>query len=439
MFKIQNKAIPNRADSHLASILHYVRHAWPLQAGYTIRTQYVASNLAKMGYKISVANCIDNDVTASASQASNVKPRMKNDDVTYYRPFSELFNNTLTYSMVRKLSQCRLRGMTRLRKKMELPVYLDWIIREIGKPDIIHAHSNAGVAKEALQISKRLRIPMIYEIRGFWSLSIATDNHTAIHISKAIRDDVRIARKSDHVVAISDGIADQLIREGISASKISIVPNGVDVSIFHPIKKDFNLAQKINVNDKFVFGYATNVRYLEGLQNVIEAWPNIIKEIPNALFLLIGDGNYLDNLKAMVEKLGIENSFRFIGRILHKEILFYYSLFDVFVVPRIPEPVCEIVTPLKPLEAMAMGIPVIASNVGGLREMVRDRETGILFRAGDIQELSKCCIELGTNPSSREAISFEARKWIRQNRDWKIITSQYKNIYDSVLSRRGGS
>lgn len=430
---MQTKDLTKRADSHSASILHYVRYAWPLQVGYTIRTQYLASNLAKMGYKINVANWIDNDVTAWARRTSNVKPRMTNDDVIYYRPFSGLFNNTLMHSIIKNLSQRKLRGMTRLRKKMELPVYLGWLLKEIGKPDIIHAHSNPCVAKEALQISKRLHIPMIYEIRGFWSLSLAADNYSTLSISKAIQDDVRIARESDHVVAICKGIADQLICEGISPNKISIVPNGVDVSIFHPKKKDVDLARQIKVNDKFVFGYATNVRYLEGLQSVIEAWPYIIKEIPNAVFLLLGDGNYLDNLKKLAKDHGIENSFRCMGRVLHKEILSYYSLFDVFVVPRVPEPVCEIVTPLKPLEAMAMEIPTIASDVGALKEMIQDRKTGLLFRAGDAQELSRHCIEIATNADLRKAISLRARKWVEQNRDWRIIASQYKTIYHSLL------
>lgn len=251
-------------------------------------------------------------------------------------------------------------------------------------------------------------------------------------MTKVVARDVKVSKRARHVVAICKGIADQLVQGGIRASKISIIPNGVDTSLFHPKVRDGDLAKKLGVEGRIVYGYASNVRRLEGIQTIIEAWPRIVRRIPGAIFLLLGDGSYLSKLKVIAREHGVEETFLFLGRVPHEEMVSYYSIFNVFVVPRIPEPVCEIVTPLKPFEAMAMGVPVIASDVSALREMVRDGETGILFRAGDPDALAECCIQMGEDAGLRDRISLQARDWVTKERDWAAVTSRYREVYDSV-------
>jgi glycosyltransferase involved in cell wall biosynthesis len=158
---------------------------------------------------------------------------------------------------------------------------------------------------------------------------------------------------------------------------------------------------------------------------LLEAWPRVVSELPDAVFLLIGEGHHLGRLRAMKPP----ESFRLLGRVPHEEMPRYHSLLDVFVVPRLPLPVCETITPIKPLEAMAMGVAVLASDVGGLRELVRDGETGRLFRAGDADSAARACLELGRDADLRAGLAGRAREWVAAERDWRTVAEAYRSVY----------
>jgi len=418
---------------HLLKILHYVHDAWPVQVGYTIRTHYIASTLCALGYRVSVCNSLIHDIRSLAAKGLQVQRCTNKDGVQYFTVDPKIFDHNWTHAFLKSLSDRGVRGLTRLRRRLELPIYTDWLTSKIGKVDLVHSHSPPATGAEAARLAKRLRVPMVYEVRGFWRLGHAANKGERINVADSLAEDVRVANKADRVVAICQGIADQLVYGGIPSDRISIVPNGVDTSVFHPIDRNKELAARLGVEGKIIYGYATNVRRLEGIQAVIKTWPHIVKAIPEAVFVLIGDGSYLSTLKALARDYGLGDTFRFLGRVPHAEMRAYYSLLDVFVVPRIPEPVCEIVTPLKPLEAMAMGIPIIASNVSALCEMVQNEKTGILFKAGDPKALAEACLEIGENVGLRNRISAQARAWVKQERDWTVLTSLYRDVYDSCL------
>lgn len=371
-------------------------------------------------------------VQGSNTGIGHEEPYLVKDDVPYFGIRPELFRDSRVYPIVRRLSK-RIRGMSRLRRNLELRMYGSWLPRVYGKPDIVHAHSPAKSAFEALSLARRWRVPLVYEVRGFWGLSGAANNGTSVDVVKATHKDVRASGKADHVVAICKGIVDVLVQSGIPPGKIDIVPNGVDTSAFRPLSRDEKLAREIGVQGKLVYGYATNVRRLEGIQDVVKAWKEVTKILPDAVFLLIGNGTYMDVLKELVRENGVGDTFRLLGRVPHAQMRAYYSLLDVFVVPRIPEPVCHIVTPLKPLEAMAMGIPVVASDVCALREMVQDGETGVLFEAGNSDSLAATCIEVGKDAQLRRELSHKARQWVEKERDWAVVTSLYSSIYESLV------
>lgn len=417
----------------MRTILHYVHDAWPTQAGYTIRTHYIALNQRRMGYRVSICRWLGNYRGTEANALHDLQPCTENDGLMYFSYHPELSPRKWLYSTIRKLSEKRIRGMTRLRKKIDIPLYADWLAKNSFVPNIVHAHSPASTGLEAWRMARRFGAAFVYEVRGFWELSRAANNGERINIADALSEDVRVANKADRVVAICEGIAKQLIRNGVSAHKISIVPNGVDASTFYPLVRNRHLAKQLSLEGSLVYGYATNVRRLEGIQIVVQSWLHVKKRIPNAIFLLIGDGSYMSVIRRLAREYGVEDSWRFVGRIPHSKMQEYYSLFDVFVVPRLPEPVCEIVTPLKPLEAMAMGIPVVASGVSALREMVQDGKTGLLFEPGDPESLASVCVQIGMDSPLRRDLSVAARSWVERERDWAHITSRYSSIYQLLL------
>ena len=386
-----------------------------------------------MGYEVSIVNQLDQDIAKLTSRGFNIQPCTEKDQVTYLRAHSSLFQKGYLRGFVSKLALNHVRGAERLLRRIDLHLYVDWLVEKAGMPDIVHAHSPAQTAFEAAFVAQCLKVPMVYEVRGFWPLSHAAENDKHVDIMKAILPDIEIIKKTTHVVAICKGIADMLVRGGVRANKISIIPNGVDSSLFHPRPCDNELAKKLRINGRIIYGYATNIRRLEGIQTIIEAWPIVTREIPNALFLVLGDGRYLSMLKDLVREHNVSDSFLFLGRVPHEEILSYYSLLNAFVVPRIPEPVCQIVTPLKPLEAMSMGIPVIASDLPALREMVQNEETGILFKADDPKALAEACIKVGKNVLLRGKISSQAKEWVTKERDWTVLTLLYRQLYNYAL------
>ncbi len=320
----------------------------------------------------------------------------------------------------------------RVRATVDAPRYANWVKENWLVPDIVHAHTPAqpGLAGQAM--ARRFKAATVYEVRGFWPLSQATEHDERINVDDAVARDVAAANKADHVVAICQGIADVLVRNGVSSSRISVVPNGVDVSLFAPVDYDQELAAELDLKGRFVYGYATNVRRLEGVQDVVRAWPRIKKAVPEAAFLLIGDGTYTETLRQLVCRCGVQEDWRIVGRVPHSRVRAYYSLLDAFVVPRVAEPVCQIVTPLKPLEAMAMGIPVVASNVSALREIVADGETGLLFDAGNPESLATVCVRAASDGSLRAAMRRAAREWVLAERAWRTIASRYQSVYQSM-------
>ena len=198
-----------------------------------------------------------------------------------------------------------------------MPGYADWLKKNWLTPDIVHAHTPADTGFAGQRMARRLQAASVYEVRGFWSLSNATEEEQVAPVDAAVARDVAAAKRAGRVVAICRGIADILTRNGVRSSRMSIVPNGVDTSAFTPVPYDKELADQLGLKGRFVYGYATNVRRLEGIQNIVRVWPLIKKAVPEAAFLLIGDGGYLETLRQMVREHGIEDDWRIVGRVPH--------------------------------------------------------------------------------------------------------------------------
>lgn len=415
----------------LPIVLHHVHIALPRQSGYTLRTHYIASSQLQRGHRVGV--CVGLGSYAKAMRdVYGVEPCTERDGVPYFWYAPKIQPQTRFYSVIQRLSEKAVRDVARIRARTDMPRYADWLERNWFVPDVVHAHTPARTALAGWRMARKFKAAFIYEVRGFWFLSQATERGRQVDVDAAVAADVVAANKAHRVVAICQGIADVLVRNGVASSKISIVPNGVDAAAFAPADYDEELADQLGLKGRFVYGYATNVRRLEGVQDVVRAWPQIKKAVPEAVFLLIGDGDYMAPLRQLVRESGVQDDWKMVGRVPHSQVKSYYSLLDVFVVPRIAEPVCEIVTPLKPLEAMAMGIPVVASNVLALREMVADGRTGLVFNAGDPESLATVCIRIAADGDLRSAIQRSARDWVLAERDWRVIASYYHAVYQSM-------
>jgi len=414
------------------AVLHYVFNCWPDEVGYSIRTHAIATQMARQGVRVSVARQALHGVGTGQGTRLKLQAAMEHEGVAYLNlPESVAQQAGGGLPISSRLD--KIGFFRRMRGRHLLSGYAHWLNETAGKPALLHAHTPPEVALDGAVMAKSMGIPLVYEVRGFWGLSRAVEYGIPIPERLAVAADARAARGAKCVVAICQGIADLLVRGGIPANKVHVVPNGVEMSRFPPLERDAALAERLGLTGRVVFAYATNVRKMEGIQTLIRAWPEVKRRVPEAVFLLLGDGQYLPALQAQAKAIGLDDSFRFLGRVPHREMRSYYSLFDVFIVPRIPEPVCQLVTPLKPLEAMAMGVPVLSSDVEAMKEIVADGETGLLFRAGDPVSLADACVTLASNATLRTTLAERARQWVAAERDWGALVGHYRGIYAEAL------
>lgn len=295
----------------------------------------------------------------------------------------------------------------------------------IQRPSRIVAASNHVTALPALIAARRLGVPFAYEVRGLWEVTEASGTEgydQSDRYALAVQLETLIATRADHVFAITTQVRDELVRRGVDESKVSLLPNAADIYEFSPLRPDPALAAKHRLQDGLTIGYAGSVLDYEGLDLVIEALAQLHADGVPAKFVVVGDGPALKGLKELTRELEVSHLVEFIGRVPAKSVPRFIEIFDVVVCPRTSSVVTEMVSPLKPLEAMSAGKTVIGSNVAPLVDLLGTEGTrGVLFNAGDSEDLARVITSLSQDRARREQIGREARQWICQNRSWERI------------------
>jgi PEP-CTERM/exosortase A-associated glycosyltransferase len=308
------------------------------------------------------------------------------------------------------------------------------------KPDIVHAHSPVLTALGAMRAGLGTT-PLLYEIRAFWEDAAVgngtgTEGSLKYRLTKAI--ETWAVRKADGVAVICEGLRADLISRGIAPEKIMVSPNGVDLDLFgDPPPPDQTLMQELGLKDAEVIGFVGSYYDYEGLDDLIAAMPALIAARPKLHALLVGGGPMEGQLKAQVAALGIADRVHFIGRVPHHDVERYYSLIEILVYPRKRMRLTDLVTPLKPLEAMAQLRLVAASNVGGHRELIEDGVTGTLFAPDDPNALAKSVSALFDQRNLWESRRKIARNFVEQDRNWSSNISRYEPVYRKLTGLTG--
>lgn len=300
------------------------------------------------------------------------------------------------------------------------------------RPAIIHAASNHWNGLTAVKTARKLGIPSIYEVRGLWEVTRGSRNpewaksNMYRYIARMEADAAKGATK---VFAITAALKGEMVRRGVEAEKISIVPNGVDSSRFTPIPRDEELAQELGLVGKTVIGYVGSVLDYEGIELLIEAAERMSRSREDFHVLIVGDGAELEKFQSHVTENCLEHVVTFTGRVPHEDVERFYSLIDITPFPRMPLPVCEMVSPLKPFEAMAMGKAVVASNVAALEEIVTPGMNGLLHEKGSSESLQEQIQRLLDDKALREVLGTQARDWVVKERDWSALATSIAETY----------
>lgn len=301
-----------------------------------------------------------------------------------------------------------------------------------SKPALVHAASNYVNAAPALMAARKAGLPFVYEVRGLWELTNAARvNHWdgSERFLQQRAQETTVAREADAVVAISQGLKDELVTRGVDRRKIIVVPNSVDTKMFSPRAKDRRLSEELGLGDRRVLGFLGSMTGYEGLVDLISALVRVRASGLDACALLVGDGPAFREVREAARSLGMLDHLIMPGRVPHLETPRWYSVMDVACYPRRPARVTELVPPLKPLEAMSMELPVVASDVSAISETVVNGQNGYLFPKGDVRGLADLIESVLNTPQKSLKVGRQARQDVERRFTWSRAAGQMGDVY----------
>lgn len=402
-------------------ILHLLDHSIPLHSGYTFRTRSILDQQRARGWETAHLTSAKQGETQDADEVV--------DGLRFYRtqPSRGL---AARFPLVNQWEV--VRGLER-----RLPAVIE---RE--RPDLLHAHSPSLTGVAAIRVGRRLGLPVVYECRAFWEDAAAdhgTSSEWGMRYRLSRRLETWVFQQADAVTCICEGLRTDILSRGVAEDKVTVIPNGVDSQRFRfQTQRDADLEAELGLADKVVLGFLGSFYAYEGLSLAVEALAKVQERMPEARLLLVGGGPMESELRLQIDRLGLTGQVILTGRVPHDQVHRYYSLVDILVYPRLPMRLTDLVTPLKPLEAMAQGKLLVASDVGGHRELIRHGETGRLFAAGRADDLARAVLDLFGEREHWERIRAQGRAFVEDERSWPAIVSRYEDVYGGLRARAGG-
>lgn len=395
-------------------ILHVLDHSLPLHSGYAFRTLAILREQRARGWETLQLTTPRHNAGAALVE-----------EVDGWR-----FHRTpLPAGGAKRYGLAYWREMTATRRR------LDALIEEF-RPDVLHAHSPVLNALPALRAGRRHGLPVVYEIRAFWEdaaadLGTATEGGLRYRLSRAL--ETYAVRRADHVTTICEGLRADLVARGFPAERVTVIPNAVDPRAFtFDAQPDPALRARLGLEGATVVGFVGSFYAYEGLDLLIEAAARLAPRHPALRVLLVGGGPQEDALKTLARARGVSDRVVHTGRVPHRDVQRYYDLIDVLAYPRQRMRLTELVTPLKPLEAMAQGRVFVASDVGGHRELVRDGETGFLFAPGSANALVEALERVLAQRADWPHVRAQGRRFVEAERTWAKSVARYAPVYATL-------
>jgi PEP-CTERM/exosortase A-associated glycosyltransferase len=397
-------------------ILHILDHSLPLQSGYVYRTLGIVNQQRALGWE-----------PVLLTSGKHYAPGPAREQIGEW----EFLRTPRPSGLAAKLPWiCELKIISDLDRR------LDDVISEV-RPQILHAHSPVLNVLPALRAGRRHAIPTVYEVRALWEDAAAahgSHGREGLRYRATRLVETRALHRADAVTTICDGLRADVAARGVPGDKITVVPNAVDRTTFSgPGTPDRALAIFLGLSGKTVLGFFGSFYAYEGLELLLQAVPELQRRETDIAVLLVGGGPAENKLRALAQQLGLGEAVVFAGRIPQEEIRRYYDLVDLFVFPRVSIRLTELVTPLKPLEAMAQERIVVGSSVGGHRELIRDRETGYLFPPDDPQSLVEGVLAALADRDSWPRVRARAVEFIETERSWASSVTRYREVYSRIL------
>ncbi|MBZ5735506.1 glycosyltransferase family 4 protein [Nocardioides sp. TRM66260-LWL] len=418
-----------RPKAVLAMLAQSLPH---LSGGYATRTHGLMTGLAAHGFDVEGVTRLGFPYDRwSTSDQRVVEPYDDVDGIRYHRTIEvEAPGPYPQYPLTRYVGK-----------------YADAIVAHARRhrPALLQSSSfyvNGLATREA---AARLGVPYVYEMRGLEDLmKISRDPGFGASDRQRFLDEVELQSclGAAKVFVITEALRKEMAARGVPEENLVVLPNGVHTHRFEPRPKDLELQAELGLQGKTVIGYAGGMVDYEGLDLLLEAVAELRvarraasgSETPDFHLVVVGDGPYQSVVHATAERLQLHDLVTFTGRVPHEEVSRYLSLFDITPFPRRPLPVCELISPIKPFESMAMGRAVIVSSVAALTEIVQDGVTGLVFEKGSATDLARVLNTLIDDPDLRARLGGEARDWVRRERDWHQLVDILATNYDAIIA-----
>lgn len=412
-------------------ILYVLHNSLPYSSGgYATRGHGLLQGMRQIGYDMVCVTRPGFPTDIIEIEPEDVAPIDEVDGIQYHRITSPSYKIAIGHGYI-------LSAAERMEEKL----------REL-RPELVIAASNHVTGLPAQIAAKRQGIPFIYEVRGFWEITRASREPRYLQ-TKAYAGQAKLeticADAADHVFTLTGGMREELIRRGVSGAKVTLLPNSCLPEQFLPQPRDRQLAEALNIpEDVPVIGYIGSFVQYEGLDDLARAAAILKGRGVEFRLLLVGNENVSRQEKgpitAMIEAVATESGLAdwliMPGRVPHDQVAMYYSLIEIAPFPRKPQLVTEMVSPMKPLEAMAMQKAVAASSVAALAEMIRDGETGLIFEKGNPGALADVLQRLIEDPELREKLGRNGRTWVETERSWPQTAVLAQNEITRVLASR---
>jgi glycogen synthase len=402
----------------MIKVLHVLDHSLPMHSGYTFRTRAILKAQQRLGIAVRGITGLRHTLPGPGAETE--------DGLLFHRTAGEVS------------------GLPGLREWREINLFADAIgkLVEEWRPDVIHAHSPALCGQAAMRVARREHIPFIYEIRAFWEDAavgngVTREGSLRYRLTRQLEN--HVVRHADRIVTICEGLRGDLIARGTPPERIAVAPNGVDLTLFGtPPAPDMALAHELGLVDAHgelqpVIGFIGSFYDYEGLDVLIDAMPLLVRQQPQAKLLLVGGGPCEGDLRARAAASPAASAIRFVGRVPHAQVERYYALTQVLAFPRKHSRLTDLVTPLKPLETMAQGKLVCASDVGGHRELIADGVTGRLFAPDDSRACAEALAAMLAYPEIWPAMRAAGRRHVEERHDWARNAARYRIVYQDLL------
>lgn len=403
----------------MTRVLHILDHSLPLHSGYTFRTRAILKSQQAAGLTVR---------GVTGPRHADAGPEIEEiDGLTFHRVAGQFAGPP---------------GLSEWREIEAFREGIEGVARQ-WQPEVLHAHSPALCGMAGLRAAKRLGLPFVYEIRAFWE-DAAVGNGTGregslkYRLTRALEN--RVVAGADAVFTICKGLRDDLVARGHDGEKIGLSPNGVDLALFgDPVARDDALAHALGIGAGPVVGFIGSFYDYEGLDDLVAALPALRQRHPHAQLLLVGGGPMEEALRAQAAASPAGDAIVFTGRVPHAEVERYYSLIDVLAYPRKHSRLTDLVTPLKPLEAMAQRRIVAASDVGGHRELITDGQTGLLFPPDDPMRMAASLADFIDRRDSWPTMREAGRAHVAAHHDWARNVQRYQRVYQDLIGHDGSA